>query len=128
MSLDFDFSKVQPRSLWETADGTEWTWEAQALPWAAMAIGIGSITEKNVEEFALRLRLWEKVVGAFRVRHDDAGRTEVPFTLAELRPFIGFRTNVSTESRATFLRKLAEGAERDIRREARKIAEEAAAA
>lgn len=61
-----------------------------ALTFACMAIGIGEITESNVEEFYARINLWEKVNGNYRYIDGKS----VPFSRADVRRFIGLRTNV----------------------------------
>ena len=61
------------------------------LIFATMSVCMGSITEKNAEEFFRRLSEVESE-GAFRKSVDG----DVPFTLEEVQAHIGLSTNVST--------------------------------
>lgn len=75
----------------------------EALIWHTMGLGLGRITEQNVEEFWLRLQLYEKLHG-YTVY--DAKAKPRPLTWEEVTAHIGLRTNASTLTRGTWVRKL----------------------
>jgi hypothetical protein len=86
------------------------------LIWATIPVGIGRITEANYQTFALRLRLYEQLFGAFLRRRVDVNGQEVedPFddrpgrwvdrriTAAEVKAHIGLSTNASRLTTAQF--------------------------
>ena len=72
---------------------------AQVLIFATMSVGLGSITEKNAEEFYTRLAMLERVDGAYRRDENDKPTF---FTREEVRAHIGLRVNVIDESKAPF--------------------------
>lgn len=68
-----------------------------------MVTGQPVITETNAEEFYHRVSFYEKLLGAFRVGHPEEGPSvPVYFTPDECRQLIGYRTNVSTMTKAKF--------------------------
>jgi hypothetical protein len=132
MALDFNTKNVKDQSLLTViakADdpmqgvkkGQElWSPLVEALAHVTMGIGLGELTEKNLPEFLLRVRLWERCFGAMRKSHTGGKLVDVYFTVAELRGMVGFRTNVSPLTRPVFLRNLAAHLERDTNAELRK--------
>jgi hypothetical protein len=86
------------------------------LIWATIGIGIGQITEANYQTFALRLRLYEQLFGAFLQRRVDVNGKEVedpfddrpgrwvdrPITVSEVYAHIGLDTNASRLTDAQF--------------------------
>ena len=68
-----------------------------AIIWAMLVVGLGSITEKNWKKFYQRLWIYEKVMGPV---------IEIPYTAKEIKAYIGLSTNVSTESDAAFFKKV----------------------
>lgn len=134
MSLDWDITKVKDRHAlhnWKTGtdgkiehDKPEGTpeygagiWEynvTQACVWRLMAVGMGSITEANVEEIALRSRIVDEVLGTSLYRFDENDdRVDVAITLMDFRRRIGLRTNVGTESKAKFKSRMWAAIERE---------------
>jgi len=73
-----------------------------SLIWVTMPLGMGEITEKNYEEFWWRAAFYERLHGAMRTRGDG----EVYYTKADIFNHIGLTTNVSTETRAAWLRRI----------------------
>lgn len=69
----------------------------ESLIWATMAVGLGSITEQNWEEFYYRLKLYE-----FHNREPYMQHFEV--TPEMIRAHIGLRTNVSNTKSAPVAR------------------------
>jgi hypothetical protein len=82
------------------------TRDCEAIIWLCMALGMPSLTEKTLDEFALRTKLYERLFGAWR-RNDVGGQlVDKPFTTAELRVFVGLTTNASSETHAQFLKRM----------------------
>jgi hypothetical protein len=73
-----------------------------------LSIGIHEITEKNWEEVALRVALYEKVMGTSIFRMVDGKRVSIPITKEDVQRHIGLSTNGVTLSKAQFLKKLTE--------------------
>lgn len=69
----------------------------ESLIWTTMLVGMGEITEKNWEEFFIRMRTFELILD-----YDD-NRCITP---ADVRNHIGLTTNVSKESRTQFMKKV----------------------
>ena len=69
----------------------------EVLIWGTMAVGLGSITDKNVDEFAARFRIMEKVHGSFLVK--GKGKPWL-LTDEDFIAHIGLVCNVSNETRA----------------------------
>ena len=106
----------------------------EALIFATMGVGLGSITQANHLEFFGRLHLFEKINGGMRTVQTAPGVWgRQTFTLAEVRDHIGLTTNAGTESRTAWQKRLVENhirsalydaqrAERDAADKAAKIA------
>jgi hypothetical protein len=99
MSLDYDLSQIKNRSEVCFVDGYM-TVECQNIIFTTMAVGIGQITEANYVEFAVRANM----LGGFNV-HDDANRNMTPETVMK---YVGLRTNVSNETRASWMKRIFE--------------------
>lgn len=69
-----------------------------------MSVGIGTITEDNVEEFFYRVHLMEHATGAFRNAMDTETEKVQPYFLFpdEARSLIGYSTNVGPMTTAKF--------------------------
>ena len=103
MSLDYKLDSID---RWEELvhDG-QLNPVTQALVFNAMAIGIGEITERNVEEVYIRTAMADAVYGA-PLRGPAGGA--VHLTLADIRRHIGLTTNVfPAETAAQFGRRMA---------------------
>ncbi len=91
----------------------------EGLIWATIAVELGEITEKNVDEWLFRLACLEVV---------DASPFRVPPSREDVLSHVGLRTNVINRSRAYFLKKIsiivADRASSAVRRRAEKAAEE----
>jgi hypothetical protein len=91
MSLNWDVSKVADyKKMQETESGI-----TDAVIWLTMAVGLGEITEKNVEEFARRAALVQMLNGSWLVRG-------IYVTEDMIRRRIGLHTNVSDETWAAW--------------------------
>lgn len=80
--------------------------EIEYVIWASMFVGIGHITEANVDKFIARCIIWEKVHGAFVSRVGEDGKTESAFDADVIRRCIGYRANVSPLTKAQFIANL----------------------
>lgn len=114
MSLNWNIEKCDPLAKspgnWGTTD---------SFIWATMAVDLGELTEKNHNEWRVRLKMWARTSeprGLFAMLLD--------LPEAEWRMRYGLHTNVPTTTRAAFKRKLADFVEREalaeLRREAAK--------
>jgi hypothetical protein len=100
--------KIEER-LVHHADGTPIPWVVTArLIDLTMFVLLGEITEKNAEEFAIRLSVVQEVYGAFI--HNDKGDRII--TTAEVFDHIGLSTNVSNKTRGQFMTTIKESLER----------------
>lgn len=96
---------------WQVTDCVDWqelvtdahTGMTTNIVFATMAIGIGHITEKNWQEFAARLRM-SPIDG---------------IADADVKHYIGLRTNVSYEPTAKWLKRMYENHLSDVRWKAR---------
>ena len=79
---------------------------------AAMVVALGEITEKNLMEWTVRLLIHEKLFGASFVSKDGEYTSLVPL----LPRFVGTVFNIAPERRSTFLKRMANNLESDIKR------------
>jgi hypothetical protein len=98
-------------------DGT-WHWSAlmQVLPYYSMVIGIGEITEDNLDEFYTRMRMNDMVSGTLLtgLNKETGKRIDHPISYHQLRQHIGFRCNVAYMSMVKFRKQLFEKMEREV--------------
>ena len=104
MSLDWNATKVA--NLDELNSTEEGRSKTVNLCWLLMATGIGSVTEANYIEVFTRINIYERVSGALLSSVNDADElVKHPYTLADIRDRIGYRTNVSNETSAQWLKR-----------------------
>lgn len=77
--------------------------------WAAHGVGIPHLTEKNADEFFIRVSFWERVLGAYRM--NEKGE-DVRFTREDVTRLLGLRTNATAHTKAQFIKKTYEAHER----------------
>jgi hypothetical protein len=65
------------------------------LVFASTLVGIGEITEANVDEFFRRISVLEGIHGAYRIRREGDQNLPHPYTLDEVRAHIGLKINVA---------------------------------
>jgi hypothetical protein len=82
-----------------------------ALIWSCMAVEIGEIKESNVDEFWLRLSIWQRVSGSMCQFAWGGGKQGL--TRNDVKRHVGLSCNVITKSRAVFMKKIAEILVRD---------------
>lgn len=106
MSLNYELGKIKD---WETvtkitseynspADGIKigdkiMNPVTSALIFGCISVGIGEITEANVEEWYCRFEINERVMGR-SIRYMDATKPDRVITYDEVKAHIGLRTNV----------------------------------
>jgi hypothetical protein len=108
MSLDFSVEAVANHAVVTTDpfNSNEWHPVTRAIVWLSMAVDLGSITEKNLDEFSERAFLWQKLHGASLMEDDNGKAKPLYITKEDLRLHIGLRTNVADRTRAEFNKKL----------------------
>ena len=126
MSLNWDLGKVEDyKEIWPhdrydedydslTKEQVQEGLKTEALIWLTMAIGMGSITEENVDEFTTRVMIWEKVRG----NHLRLDKEPYYLTPSDIERRIGLWTNASRETKAAWNKRMVkimwEDAERRI--------------
>ena len=104
MSLDWNATKVA--NLDELNSTEEGKAKTVNLCWLLMATGVGSVTEANYIEVYTRINIYERVSGALLSSVNDADELiKHPYTLEDIRDRIGYRTNVSNETSAQWLKR-----------------------
>lgn len=130
MSLNYDYSKIPKDSpTISEHDEDKMHPVLNALIWLTMPIGLYEITEKNLDEWEARLRIYEGTFGAWLRKTQGKGKPPVdtPITRAELEQYVGLGTNASSLTRAKFMKQVAQRVDREVR-EARMHREKNAAA
>ena len=103
MALNWDLTKTYDHE--ELCNEEHWP-VTHALIWMAMAVGLGTITEKNWKQFYARARFCEILNGtALRTQSEDGKLVDRPLTPQDVHKRIGLWTNVSTDSHAQFMRR-----------------------
>ena len=111
MSLDWNTQKCVYEGSFAYTD---------TLIWSTMAVGMGRITEKNVEEFVRRILIYQEIFGPlltgpiqedgtpYKVEDEDAPlpegvtRGKISMTAEIIRQHEGMYTNVAEISKAKF--------------------------
>lgn len=102
MALTFSFKNV-PEKFWHhpTKGAEEWHPVASALPVICMILGMSEITEKNLTEFVYRLHMLQAWTGGYWRPRDG-----VFLTVQDVKNFIGFRCNVTQETRSAWNKRM----------------------
>ena len=80
----------------------QWHPATEALVWLSVHCGYSEIIEKNAEEVAYRVGIWESYIGATMVW----GGGDLRVSEQDVRNHIGLTTNASRLSRAEFKKKV----------------------
>ena len=85
------------------------------LVYETMIVGLGEITENNIDEWLIRMRLAEKLYGTSLMIRDDKGVVK-PYhiTIEDLERHIGLWTNANRLKRKEFVNNCISGILRDI--------------
>ena len=107
MALHFDYSKVSGPTT-HPADPDQIHPVLHSIIWLTMIADIGNLaTDKDVEEFAFRIGLWQRLQGP-QLRWSQ---TEAYITLEDVRQYKGLRTNVFNTKRVSWMARFAKMAE-----------------
>lgn len=118
MPLNYDFGKTEFFKTEGTlansepaADGLYYNRpEVEYVIWAAVFVGIPTITEKNVETFIARCELWDKVHDPFVRRFSFVTEEWVSaFDADFIRRCVGFHANVTPKTKTQFIANLTRG-------------------
>jgi hypothetical protein len=112
MALNWDIAKVENYNevcFRTNADGErELRGVTHDLIWLTMAVGMGNITPKNIDEWEFRLQVLSMMPGR------DAVEMYARLTREVLEKHIGLQTNVfPNETRAKFMSRMAKSMARD---------------
>jgi hypothetical protein len=104
MSLNFNFTKVANHEEVTIDPNNPENWHpvADALVWLSLHCGYAEITLKNVDKVIARIMAYQAVAGAF-LRHKGAPLYLMP---ADIRRFVGMRTNVTPLTDTQWVRRL----------------------
>lgn len=82
-----------------------------ALIWTTLIVGVPKITEKNVDEFHRRVRMFEHVCGPVLTKNCG---TPSPLTREQIEQHIGLSTNADTCTVTQFNKKVAKWVEDEM--------------
>ena len=103
MSLNYDFSQCVGREGWSERDYNT----LDKLIWGTMTVGLHGITEDNLSEWLLRMRMERANFSeAFQMKYQHEKGYYI--RLVHLRKFVGLRTNASDLTRSKWLKELME--------------------
>ena len=120
MALSWDIGKCENhKGLWVDAGDKRRKLDArtESLVFLTMAVGLDAITEPNYREFFCRIRMLEKMSGAFFV--GDADKDNF-FTLEHIKRRIGLVTNATAKTQARFYKGLMDTLRYDVQHELRR--------
>lgn len=107
MALRWDISNCKDVEAIKTDE--EWP-VTNALIWSTLVLQIGTITDKNIDEFCERMSICQKCFGALMVNPKGEDRW---ITRKDIEKRIGLRTNVTTESKSKFNNEVIRALRRD---------------
>ena len=97
MALQYDYTKVANHSKFNDLDHKD----ASRFAWVLAAVDMNEITKSNIDEIAFRLKFAEQCGENFLV-----GSLSIGSLKAFIRSYIGYKTNVRTETRKAYIRKI----------------------
>jgi len=111
MSLNFSFDKIANyEAVCWIGEGDERRMNpvTEALIFGTMSVGLGAITDKNVDEFAARFRVIEKIHGAMLYKPNPEGEGHIDWYLSDedFIAHIGLACNVSNETRSKWAQRI----------------------
>ena len=99
MSLNWNVEDCVGREDWSDRDHDG----LDALIWGTMLVGLHRITEANLPEWLLRMRMERaNYASAFQIKYQN--EREYYLRLEHLRKFIGLRTNATELTRSKWLK------------------------
>lgn len=129
MSLNWDLTKIEnyqelcwlPDPTEENPKQTRLNPVTESLIWATMAVDIGRLTEKNLDEFAYRVFFYER---AFQSFMNKGGEPEY-LTYEDIKAHIGLSTNVIDITQSQWMKRIKEVWAREFSWQARRKLEDA---
>ena len=101
MSLNWDSTNCNPA---EPVDDNDFNGR-ECMIWGSIAVDLGEVNEKNVDEWMFRLRFLERI---------GRGITSTPMPESIVRRWVGLKMNVITENRKKWMKKRMDRLERDV--------------
>ena len=101
MALNWDLGDIENFKSVCRNDDESLREETELLIFYTMHLGIGLITESNVDKFILRFRMYEVLYGMAKWRNVDGQRVNI-ISDTLIRKHIGLHTNASSISDAQF--------------------------
>lgn len=104
MSLNFQFNKVAnfEEVTTDPANPENWHPVAEGLVWLSLICGYNEIALKNVDKVIARVMAYQAVTGGYL----GSKGTPVYIMPADVRRFVGMRTNASTLTDAQWIKRL----------------------
>lgn len=99
MALNWNIKACDQSACWDKEGNM--TPLCEGMIWTTMVVDMGSITADKLEEFVWRLNFMIRI-GKSVIQKD---REDTPYTLEEIRPFVGMSTNVVTTTRKQFVKR-----------------------
>ena len=97
MALQYDYTKVANHSKFNDLDHKD----ASRFAWVLAAVDMNEITKNNIDEIVFRLKFAEQCGENFLI-----GSLSIGLMKATLRSYIGYKTNVRTETRKAYMLKI----------------------
>jgi hypothetical protein len=97
MALQYDYTKVANHTKFNDLDHKD----ASRFAWVLAAIDMNEITKSNIDEITFRLKFAEQCGENFLI-----GLLSIGLMKATLRSYIGYKTNVRTETRKAYMLKI----------------------
>jgi hypothetical protein len=103
VALSYNFARTAYAAQDAQAREQEWPVVSTVIL-LTQVIGIGSFTEKNINEVVARIRFLETLRG--KLMH--SGGKDVPLPESIIRSLVGLTTNASTQTRGQFQKRIAD--------------------
>lgn len=123
MALHWDLSGIKDNdTVCYTREGDECQVKGttECIIWMSMFIDMGNWTAKAMPEVWRRVKVYEEVLGAVRVRYTDHGSLPCPLTMDEVLAHQGLSTNVINTTARQFNAKLEQSAVRKCKERTRR--------
>ena len=110
MSLDYDLTRIANRAEnFPPDEDGKMSDTLHVLIWNTLSIGLGEITERNVDEVWYRTDAWQRLVGSgWNMIDSEGNSSEFRLTREDIVNAVGLHTNVSPMTRAAFRKRLME--------------------
>lgn len=119
MSLNWDLTNIEDykNKCWIEKDNEHnLNPVTEALIFATMSVGLNEITEKNAQEFYIRLHALERLMIPYLTSWDDDGSHPRFIEWEDINDHIGLHTNASTMTPAQYRKHLFEVFDREVKR------------